>query len=94
MTTRTSVFRCLTIGLALLVAGVALPPPAPAAGKSAAAAGAAQNRSAEEWFRKGALVSTYGNNTAAVGYFASAAFFACVWARSCAMAALSLRSSA
>ncbi|MFO7706746.1 MAG: tetratricopeptide repeat protein [Desulfobacterales bacterium] len=73
MMTRAFVFRWFAIGLALLVGGVALPSVAPAAGKSAASTGSAvQTRSAEEWFRKGALVSTYGNNPAAVAYFAKA----------------------
>ncbi|MCU0559243.1 MAG: tetratricopeptide repeat protein [Desulfobacterales bacterium] len=72
MMTRAYDFRWFAIGLALLM-GLVMPPGAPAAGKSAAASGGpAQSRSAEEWFRKGALVSTYGNYPAAVGYFANA----------------------
>lgn len=72
MMTRAFDFRWFAIGFVLLM-GLVMPPEAPAAGKSTAVAGGpAQTRSAEGWFRKGALVSTYGNNQAAVGYFAKA----------------------
>jgi tetratricopeptide (TPR) repeat protein len=42
------------------------------AAKSQKAAAGPQPRDAETWFRKGALVATYGNNKAAVGYFTKA----------------------
>ena len=42
------------------------------AAKSQKAAAGPEPRDAETWFRKGALVATYGNNKAAVGYFTKA----------------------
>jgi tetratricopeptide (TPR) repeat protein len=67
--------RCVTcfIGLALL-ALPALPVKAAdnTAAKSQKAAAGPESRNAETWFRKGALVATYGNNKAAVGYFTKA----------------------
>ena len=67
--------RCMIcfLSLALLV----LPTlPVMAAGTTAAksqkAAVGQEPRDAETWFRKGALVATYGNNKAAVGYFTKA----------------------
>jgi tetratricopeptide (TPR) repeat protein len=65
MMTRALIAKRVAIGLVLLAGVVLLP-------LTAAAGAAPQPRSAEEWFRKGALVSTYGNYNAAVGYFAKA----------------------
>lgn len=67
--------RCMICFLS--IAFLALPAlPAMAAGntavKSQKAAAGPESRDAETWFRKGALVATYGNNKAAVGYFTKA----------------------
>lgn len=60
----------LVMALAVLAAGGLLPLSAGAAGKSPAAADTP--RTAEEWFRRGALVSTYGNYPGAVRAFSRA----------------------
>jgi tetratricopeptide (TPR) repeat protein len=67
--------RCMICFLSLAL--LTLPAlPAMAAGTTAAksqkAAAGPEPRDAETWFRKGALVATYGNNKAAVGYFTKA----------------------
>ncbi len=60
----------LLMALAVLAGVVLLPLSAAAAGKSAAAG--EMPRTAEEWFRRGALVSTYGNYPGAVRAFSKA----------------------
>ncbi len=60
----------LMMALAVLAGVVLLPLAAAAAGKSAAAG--ETPRTAEEWFRRGALVSTYGNYPGALRAFSRA----------------------
>ncbi|HSO60312.1 MAG TPA: tetratricopeptide repeat protein [Desulfobacterales bacterium] len=64
--------RCMICFLSLVL--LALPAMAAdtTAAKSRKAAAGPEPRDAEGWFRKGALVATYGNNKAAVGYFTKA----------------------
>ena len=67
--------RCIICSLTLaLLTLPALPAMAAdhTAAKSQKAAAGPEPRDAETWFRKGALVATYGNNKAAVGYFTKA----------------------
>ena len=67
--------RCMICFLSLaLLTLLALPAMAAdtTAAKSQKAAAGPEPRDAETWFRKGALVATYGNNKAAVGYFTKA----------------------
>jgi tetratricopeptide (TPR) repeat protein len=63
------------MGLGLLLSALIVAP-AVASDKPAArlqtAGVSGEARSAQYWFEKGALVSTYGNNKAAVGYFGKA----------------------
>ena len=61
----------LSLALFTLPALSAMNADNPAAISQNAAAGP-EPRDAETWFRKGALVATYGNNKAAVGYFTKA----------------------
>lgn len=67
--------RCMICFLSLAFLALSVLP-AMAAGNTAAkpqnAAAGPESRDAETWFRKGALVATYGNNKAAVGYFTKA----------------------
>lgn len=62
--------------LSLLALGfLTLYPPSVAAGKAstkASAVASAESKDSNYWFQKGALCATYGNNEAAVDYFAKA----------------------
>jgi Flp pilus assembly protein TadD len=63
------IFSLLALGVSMLG------PPRAAAGKApvqASAAATAESKDPGYWFQKGALCATYGNNEAAVKYFAKA----------------------
>jgi tetratricopeptide (TPR) repeat protein len=67
--------RCMICFLSLALLTLPVLPAMAAdttAAKSQKAAAVPEPRDAESWFRKGALVATYGNNKAAVSYFTKA----------------------
>jgi len=64
--------RCMICFLSLALLTLPAMAADTTAAKSQKAAAGPEPRDAETWFRKGALVATYGNNKAAVGYFTKA----------------------